>query len=225
MSSVPVCGSTHFLLLVSARGRVSVSIVVKTVEGVVGVIKHSFTLRSQMWAPNSLAPLTVLATAQQQHPVLLLCFATMLCSASWHSLWALLMTATPPAPTSLPLLVPAALQERLQSLSSQDHLYLSSLNCGPGLLCTVIHILFFISLSLFQCLLFNYELLSNLIFDVDFLILRAHGWKIIQNFQTLTTLLTELLNTLLPWKSSKQEMLKCRAGVHQCIQTAQGYIK
>lgn len=80
---IPVCGSTHFLLLICARGRVSVSIVVKTVEGVVRVIEHIYTLRSGIQRdPKCWAPLTLLAKAQQQQPVLLLCSATMLCSAS-----------------------------------------------------------------------------------------------------------------------------------------------
>lgn len=39
-SAIPVCGPTHFLLLVRAGGRVSVPIVVETVEGVVGVVEH-----------------------------------------------------------------------------------------------------------------------------------------------------------------------------------------
>lgn len=72
---IPVCRSAHFLLFICAGGRISVSIVVEAVEGVVRVIEHVYT--SRCWAP-----LTLLAKAQQQQPILLLRTATMLCSLS-----------------------------------------------------------------------------------------------------------------------------------------------
>lgn len=82
-SFIPVCGSTHFLFFICAGGRVSVSIIVKTVEGVVRVIEHIYSLRSGIQCdPKCRAPLTLLAKAQQQQPVPPLCSATMLCSAS-----------------------------------------------------------------------------------------------------------------------------------------------
>lgn len=96
--SIPVSGSTHFLLFVCAGGRVSVSIVVKTVEGVVGVIKHSYTLRSQMCDPKCLAPRTLLAKAQQQPPCPAALLSMQLTPMSELCCWWRL----PPAPLSPP---------------------------------------------------------------------------------------------------------------------------
>lgn len=57
------------------------------------------TYLSGMWDPKSWPPLNVPVEAPQQHPVLLLCSATILCSASWLSLSL--------SSTSPPLLIPA----------------------------------------------------------------------------------------------------------------------
>lgn len=135
---IPVCGSTHFLLLICARGRVSVSIVVKTVEGVVRVIEHIYTLRSGIQRDPK-CPLTLLAKAQQQQPVLLLCSATMLCSASWHSLT---LSSAGDGCLQPPLLVPAALQEWLQ-VSRMRTTSLWSLDSCSGLSHTNLQIYIF----------------------------------------------------------------------------------
>lgn len=44
----PVCGAAHFLLLISARRRVSVPVVVEAVEGIVRVVKHVCCVTRQM---------------------------------------------------------------------------------------------------------------------------------------------------------------------------------
>lgn len=117
---VPVRWSAHLLLLVSAGGRVSVSIVVEAVEGVVGAVEHVCTSRSGTRDPECSAPLTLLAKAQQQQPVLPLRSATMLCSASWRSLWAVLLMAacSPPLPPPRPSRSPGT----GAGLEARDHL-------------------------------------------------------------------------------------------------------
>lgn len=111
-SPIPVCRSTHFLLLVCAGGRVSVSIVVKAVEGVVSVIKHVYTLRSGTCDPKWLS------WPKPSSNTLSCCSALPPCSAQpadTHS--ELCWWRLPPAPT-LPLLVPAALSRN--GCRSQD---------------------------------------------------------------------------------------------------------
>lgn len=74
---LPVRGSTHLLLLVRAGGRVSIAIVVEAVEGVVGVVEHVCAGTEERGSSR-----VTLDQAQQQQPVLLLCSAAELCSAS-----------------------------------------------------------------------------------------------------------------------------------------------
>lgn len=135
LSVSPVGRSAHLLVVVGAGWRITVSIVVEAVEGIVSVVKHVCSWRTLMylldWMLCTSPPWPGAAAAAETPAV---CPAALLCLHAllrWLSLGAELVMMKVVMKTEAPPPVPAALQEVSGGLHGLEEHLPASVICEP----------------------------------------------------------------------------------------------